>query len=55
MSGATLQGQAISYKGICQRVQEVGALETTRETEAAALVKWDHEQSTRLRPSGGAL
>jgi hypothetical protein len=27
-------------------VQEVGALETTRETEAAALMKWDHERST---------
>jgi hypothetical protein len=45
MSGARLQGQAI--KEFVSAVQEVGALETTRETEAAALMKRDHEQSTR--------
>jgi hypothetical protein len=47
MSGARLQGQAISYKEFVSAVQEVGALETTRETEAATLMKWDHEQNTR--------
>jgi hypothetical protein len=35
MSGARLHGQAISYKEFVSAVQEVGALETTRETEAA--------------------
>ncbi len=39
--------QAISYKEFISAVQEVGALETTRETETAALVRRDHEQSTR--------
>jgi hypothetical protein len=34
--GARLQGQAISYKEFISAVQEVGALETARETEAAA-------------------
>jgi len=40
-------GSGVSYKEFVSAVQEVGALETTRETEAATLMKWDHEQSTR--------
>jgi hypothetical protein len=39
-------GSGDQHTAFVSAVQEVGALETTRETEAAALMKWD-EQSTR--------
>lgn len=52
MSGGRLHGQAISYKEFISAVQEAGALETTRETEAAALMKRAHEQSTRQLEEG---